>query len=159
GCEDKILELMVALENEEKALKIAEAELKTEAADVEKEKAEARVRTAEDEKLLAGLTVKRTELRTGMNDSTLQHYDRVMRQRKSAITEARDQKCIACFVMVRPQTWQEIRTNEKIITCNSCGRILYFDPASEAAAAEPAKKKKARAAEVETEPEQTEQET
>src|SRR5438270_1252467 len=163
GCEDKILELMIGLENEEKALKVAEVELKTEAADVEKEKAEARVRTAEDEKLLAGLKGKQEAIRSTVNDSRLAHYDRVMRQRKSAIAEARDQKCMACFVMVRPQTWQEIRTNEQIITCNSCGRILYFDPASEVAAPEPAKKKsKARAAEVaeaETEAEQPEQET
>src|SRR5579872_5631978 len=69
GCEDKILELMIGLENEEKALKVAEAELKTEAADVEKEKAEARVRTAEDEKLLAGLKGKRDELRAGVDYS------------------------------------------------------------------------------------------
>ncbi|MCU1256997.1 MAG: hypothetical protein JWM83_3296, partial [Candidatus Angelobacter sp.] len=74
--------------------------------------------------------------------------------------EARDQKCMACFVMVRPQIWQEIRTNEQIITCNSCGRILYFDPASEAAPPEPAKKKsKARAVEAEAEAEQPEQQT
>jgi uncharacterized protein len=163
ACEDKILELMIGLENDEKALKVAEAELKTEAADVEKEKAEARVRTAEDEKLLAGLKDKRDELRAGVDYSALAHYDRVMRQRKSALAEARDQKCMACFVMVRPQIWQEIRTNEQIITCNSCGRILYFDPASEPAAPEPTKKKsKARAAEVaeaETEAEQPEQES
>jgi predicted nucleic acid-binding Zn-ribbon protein len=159
GCEDKILEFMIGLETDEKALKVAEAELKTESADVEKEKAEARVRTAEDEKLLAALGAKRTELRSGVNDSALAHYDRVMRQRKSALAEARDQKCMACFVMVRPQTWQEIRTNEQIITCNSCGRILYFDPASETAAPEPAKKKKARQAEAETEAEPAEHET
>src|SRR6476660_119831 len=160
GCEDKILELMIGLENEEKALKVAEAELKTESADVEKEKAEARVRTAEDEKRRAGLKAKRDELRAGVDYSALAHYDRVMRQRKSAMAEARDQKCMACFVMVRPQIWQEIRTNEQIITCNSCGRILYFDPASEPAAPGPAKKKsKARAAETETEAEQPEQET
>ena len=159
GCEDKILELMIGLESEEKALKVAEAELKTESADVEKEKVDARVRTAEDEKLLAGLKEQRETIRSTVNDSALAHYDRVMRQRKSALAEAREQKCMACFVMVRPQTWQEIRTNEQIITCNSCGRILYFDPANEAAAPEPAKKKsKARAAEVETEPEQAEQE-
>jgi predicted nucleic acid-binding Zn-ribbon protein len=138
---------------------VAEAELKTESADVEKEKADARVRTAEDEKLLAGLKEQRGTIRSTVNDSALAHYDRVMRQRKSALAEARDQKCMACFVMVRPQTWQEIRTNEQIITCNSCGRILYFDPANEAAVPEPAKKKsKARAVEVETEPEQAEQE-
>lgn len=154
ACEDKILELMIGLENEEKAMKVAEAELKTEAVDVEKEKSGARVRTAEDEKLLAGLTSKRDELRAGVDYSALAHYDRVMRQRKSALAEARDQKCMACFVMVRPQIWQEIRTNEQIITCNSCGRILYFDPASEAAAPEPVKKKsKARATEVESETE------
>jgi len=160
ACEDKLLELMIGLENDEKALKVAEAELKTEAADVEKEKAEARVRTAEDEKLLAGLTGKREELRSGVDYSALAHYDRVMRQRKSALAEARDQKCMACFVMVRPQIWQEIRTNEQIITCNSCGRILYFDPASEAAAPEPAKKKsKARAAETAEAAEESEKET
>jgi predicted nucleic acid-binding Zn-ribbon protein len=160
GCEDKILELMIGLENDEKALKVAEAELKTEAADVEKEKADARVRTAEDEKLLAGLTGKRDELRAGVDYSALAHYDRVMRQRKSAMAEARDQKCMACFVMVRPQIWQEIRTNEQIITCNSCGRILYFDPASEAAAPEPAKKKsKARASEAVEAAEESEKET
>ena len=143
-----------------KPLKLPKLSLKTEAADVEKEKAEARVRTAEDEKLLAGLKGKRDDLRAGVDYSALAHYDRVMRQRKSALAEARDQKCMACFVMVRPQTWQEIRTNEQIITCNSCGRILFYDPASEPAAPEPAKKKsKARAAEVETEPEQPEQES
>lgn len=146
GCEDKILELMISLENEEKALKQAEAELKTEAADVEKEKAEARVRTAEDEKLLAGLKEKRATLRSGVNDSALAHYDRVMRQRKSAISEARDQKCMACFVMLRPQTWQEIRGNEQVVTCGSCGRILYFDPANEVVAEPPKRKSKPRAA-------------
>ena len=153
GCEDKILELMISLESEEKALKQAEADLKTEAADVEREKAEARVRTAEDEKLLAGLREKRTTLRSGVNDSALAHYDRVMRQRKSAISEARDQKCMACFVLVRPQTWQEIRNNEQIVTCSSCGRILYFDPANEVVPEAPKKKAKGRPVEAESEPE------
>ncbi len=149
GCEDKILELMIALEVDEKSLKAAENDLKEEAAAVEKEKAEARTRTAEDERLLAGLNEKRGQLRSGVNDSALAHYDRVLRQRKSAIAEAREQKCLACFVMIRPQTWQEIRSNEQIIACSSCGRILYYDPAHEPAPDPvPAKKKsKARAAE------------
>ncbi|HZD94303.1 MAG TPA: C4-type zinc ribbon domain-containing protein [Candidatus Sulfotelmatobacter sp.] len=155
GCEDKILELMISLENEEKSLKRAEAELKTESADVEREKAETRVRTAEDEKLLVGLKEKRAELRSGVNDSALAHYDRVMRQRKSAISEARGQKCLACFVMLRPQTWQDVRTNGQIITCSSCGRILYFDPANEVQAEPPKKKSKPRVAEAEAEGEPT----
>src|SRR5437660_1317732 len=49
AAEDKILELMIALEAQEKALKAAEADLKVEAAEVEREKSEAHTRTAEDE--------------------------------------------------------------------------------------------------------------
>jgi uncharacterized protein len=150
GCEDKILELMISLESEEKNLKAAEADLKTETAEVEKEKVEARTRTAEDEKLLQGLNQQRAELRKEVSDASLAHYDRVMRQRKSAIAEARDSKCQACYVMLRPQTWQELKTNEQLITCSSCGRILYYDPAHEPPAPEPPKKKR-RAAEAEQE--------
>jgi uncharacterized protein len=150
GCEDKILELMISLEAEEKNLKTAEADLKTEVAEVEKEKAEARTRTAEDEELLQGLNQQRDQLRQRVSDSSLAHYDRVMRQRKSAIAEARDSKCQACYVMLRPQTWEELKTNEQMITCSSCGRILYYDPAHEPPAPEAPNKKKRRAAEADT---------
>jgi uncharacterized protein len=142
ACEDKILELMISLESDEKSLKAAEADLKQEAAEVEKEKAEARTRTAEDEKLLAGLNQQRDALRREVTDSSLAHYDRVMRQRKSAIAEARDSKCQACYVMLRPQIWQELKTNEQMITCSSCGRILYYDPTHEPPPPETPKKKR-----------------
>ena len=142
GCEDKILELMISLDVEEKNLKTAEADLKAEAAAVEKEKSEARTRTAEDEKLLLGLNQQRGALRREVADNALAHYDRVMRQRKSAIAEARNSKCEACYVMLRPQTWQEVKTNEQLITCSSCSRILYYDPAHEPPAPEAPKKKK-----------------
>jgi uncharacterized protein len=124
---------------------------------VEKEKNEARARTAEDEKLLQGLNQKRDELRAGVSDSNLAHYDRVLRARKFAIAEARDSKCQACFVMIRPQTWQELTTNEQIITCSSCGRILFYDPAHEPALPPDAapKKKKARTTQAEAEAEAT----
>ena len=153
GAEDKILELMIALEAEEKALKTAETQMKAETVEVEKEKADARTRTAEDEKLLSELGEKRGRLRSAIGDSALSHYDRVMRQRKSAIAEARGQKCMACFVMLRPQTWQDIRSNENIISCSSCGRILYYDPANEPPPEPPKKKSKAQAGQAETETE------
>lgn len=151
GCEDKILELMISLEADEKNLKAAEADLKAETAAVEKEKAEARTRTAEDEKLLAGLSQQRDSLRREVTDSSLAHYDRVMRQRKSAMAEARESKCQACYVVLRPQTWQDVKTNEQVITCSSCGRILYYDPAHEPPPPPEQPKKRRRTAELETE--------
>ena len=43
-----------------------------------------------------------------------------------ALAEARDYKCMACRMTIRPQVFSDIRRGNSIITCESCGRILYF---------------------------------
>ena len=129
--EDKILEAMLRAESLEVSQKAGESEMKAQRAAVEKEKILARERTAVDEKLLAELAGRAQSLRPGIEGSVLAHYDRLMRQRKSAIAEALAESCVACHVLLRPQKYNDIRTNEQIITCDSCGRILYYDPAHE----------------------------
>src|SRR5215813_10491932 len=73
--EDKILELMVNADSRDKEVKAAQAELKLETAEIEKEKEQARQRTAEDEKLLADARSKRDELRQGVREDLLRHYE------------------------------------------------------------------------------------
>jgi len=130
--EDKILEGMMAAESLDKDLKVVEAELKAETAEIEKEKAEARSRTEIDEKQLAEWNAKREKFRVGINPDTLRHYDRVLKLRGSALAEAVAHKCSACQVMLRPQVYNDVRTNEQILICDSCHRILWYDPAREA---------------------------
>jgi len=129
--EDRILELMVNAEAREKDVKAAERELKEEAAEIEREKADARQRTAEDEKLLADWNAKRDKLRSGVEADLLRQYDRVSKHRGTGISEARDHKCMACQVMLRPQTYNEIRTGTEVVFCDSCQRILYYDSSRE----------------------------
>lgn len=128
--EDKILELMLNAEVREKEVKAAEAELKAETAEIEKEKAAARERTAEDEKELGEWNGKREKARSAVDSDLLRHYDRVSKFRGTGIAEVRDHKCMGCQVMLRPQTYNEVRSG-KLIFCDSCQRILYFDPATE----------------------------
>jgi predicted nucleic acid-binding Zn-ribbon protein len=45
-----------------------------------------------------------------------------------AVAEARNRSCSACFMALRPQVMAEIRRGEEIITCDNCGRILYYAP-------------------------------
>ncbi|HJS24352.1 MAG TPA: C4-type zinc ribbon domain-containing protein [Pyrinomonadaceae bacterium] len=45
-----------------------------------------------------------------------------------AVAEARNRSCTACFMSLRPQVMAEIRRGEEVITCDNCGRILYFVP-------------------------------
>jgi len=113
-------------------VKAAEAELKAETAEIEREKEQARQRTAEDEKLLTEWNGKRDKLRTGVGADILRHYERVMKFRGSGISEVKDQKCTACQVMLRPQTYNEVRAGQKVIECESCQRLLYFNPENEA---------------------------
>jgi uncharacterized protein len=148
ACEDKILQSMEDAEGHERAMKATEGELKAESAEIEKEKAEARARSEADEKELAEWTTKRNQLRAKISPDVLENYDRVVAVRKTGLAEARDQKCSGCNVMLRPQKYDELRGNQHIITCESCGRILFYDPAHEAPPAAPPKgrRKKAEAA-------------
>lgn len=126
--EDNILELMVNAEVREKGVKLAEAELKEEAAEIEKEKNRAREETAKDERELAEWNAKRDKARSGVNPDVLQHYDRVARHRGSGLAEVREQKCMGCQVMLRPQTYNEVRSSQQTVVCDSCQRILYYNP-------------------------------
>jgi len=129
--EDKILELMVNAEVREKDVKAAEATLKAETAEIEKEKIGARQRTAEDEKQLAEWNAKRDTARAGVDADLLRQYDRVAKHRGTGLSEAKDHKCLACQVMLRPQTYNEVRASTHVVTCESCQRILYYDPSND----------------------------
>ena len=135
--EDKILELMVNADARDKEVKAAQVELKAETAEIEKEKQEARQRTAEDEKLLAEWRAKRNQIRAGVTEDLLRHYERVSKFRGSGIAEVRDHQCMACRVMLRPQTYNEVRSGQQTVVCDSCQRILYFNPAEELADQKP----------------------
>ena len=142
--EDKILELMVNADTRDKEVKAAQAELKAEAAEIEKEKIEARERTTEDEKQLTEWRAKRDQMRAGVNEDLLRHYERVAKFRGSGISEVRDHKCMACQVMLRPQTYNDVRTGQQTVVCDSCQRVLYFNPANEMQALEPEHKRSRR---------------
>src|SRR5216683_4233034 len=144
AAEDKILELMLNADTRDKQVKAAQAELKAEAAEIEKEKNEARERTAVDEKQLTEWRAKRDQMRAGVNEDLLRHYERVSKFRGTGISEVRDHKCIACQVMLRPQTYNDVRTGQQTVVCDSCQRILYFNPANEMQALEPEHKRSRR---------------
>jgi predicted nucleic acid-binding Zn-ribbon protein len=129
--EDRILEVMVNVDARDKEVKAAEAELKAETAEIDREKQEALKVTAEDQKKLAEWNAKRNGLRQGISEDVLRQYERVAKFRGSGLAEVRDQKCMGCQVMLRPQTYNEVRNGEKVMLCESCQRVNYYNPANE----------------------------
>lgn len=129
--EDKILELMVNADARDKEVKAVQAELKAETAEIESEKEQAHQRTAEDEKLLAEARGKRDQFRSGIREDLLRHYERVSKFRRTGIAEVRDHKCMGCQVILRPQTYNDVRSGKEVVFCDSCQRILHIDPKEE----------------------------
>jgi hypothetical protein len=142
--EDKILELMVNADARDKEVKAAQAELKAETADIEKEKEQARLVTAADEKQLAEWRSRRDQMRASVGEDLLRHYERVSKFRGSGISEVLDHKCMACQVMLRPQIYNDVRTGQQMVVCDSCQRVLFFNPAHEMQALEPEHKRSRR---------------
>jgi len=127
--EDRILELMTESEPLEKNVKTAEAALKTEKAEVEKEKVQARERTAVDEKTAAQLNAERATLVAQVTSSTMQRYERARKARRGiAVAEVVDGRCTQCNMALRPQFLQELKRGDQIMACESCQRILFYNP-------------------------------
>jgi predicted nucleic acid-binding Zn-ribbon protein len=54
-------------------------------------------------------------------------YDRMARiKRGQALAEIRDGVCTACRMKVRPKVFSDVRKGDQMITCESCGRILFY---------------------------------
>ena len=127
--EDRILELMGEAEPLEKNAKSAEAALKEEKAKVEVEKQRAEKRTAEDKEFLRQAMEERKTAAEGISPQLLAHYERIRKRWHGiVIADATDGRCAACQMKLRPQYFQELRRADRICFCESCGRILFYNP-------------------------------
>jgi uncharacterized protein len=127
--EDRILELMGESEPLEKNVKTAETALKGEKAQVEAEKQQARSRTAADESASRELQQERAGIAAQVAPTTLQLYERIRKGRKGiGVAEAVDGRCSACQIALRLQFFQDLKRGQQIMTCESCQRILYYNP-------------------------------
>src|SRR3954471_18190188 len=127
--EDRILELMTESEPLDKNVKAAEVALKAEKAQVEGEKQEARERTAIDQKAAAELQAERVGVVKEMTPAIYQRYEKVRKARRGiAIAEALHGRCSVCNMLLRPQFCQELKRGDQVMACESCLRILYYNP-------------------------------
>lgn len=127
--EDHILELMSESEPLDGNVKAAELALKEENTQVEAEKQQAMARTAEDKKALDLIHQERSQIVARMHPNVYRQYERIRKGRSGvAIAEAIEGRCSACQIAVRPQFFQDLKKGDQVMYCESCARIIYYNP-------------------------------
>lgn len=127
--EEKILELMAAAEPLDQAVKAAEAALAVERKGVDAEKSVALEKTAADKKEIASLLAERTTILAEMDKKFAAEYERIRKGRAGvAIAEVIGGRCSKCNMLARPQFLQELKQGNSVMVCESCKRILYWNP-------------------------------
>ena len=124
--EEVILEF---LEQTDVAAKIlAEAEKAFKAAETirQGERGEMEAQLARVHQELAGLREARNGQVSQLDAELLRQYDRLMKSRGVAVAGVKDGSCSGCGITLTPQTYAEVRRNDRMYTCPSCNRILYY---------------------------------
>lgn len=130
GVEEKVLEQMMEADTIAADVKQAEAAFAAQQKVIEAQKQELADELAVVQAQLTKATEARAAVVKDISPRTLALFDQVAKARKGvALSSAtRDGLCSVCHVRLRPMVFQRIRTNDEIIQCESCQRIVYYVP-------------------------------
>lgn len=126
--EEEILKIM----DEQDALKAHVSKEKSYLAEEERkfqeEKKKIDERLKEIEYVINDLTAKRERIIPSIEKRTYATYERILKGKDGlALVVVKDYACQGCYIGVTPQVINEIKMQDKIITCESCARILYIE--------------------------------
>jgi uncharacterized protein len=140
--EDQVLDEMMALEEVDRRMKRAEADLKESEQAIAAEKKQMQAQYGEKNKRLEAATAEREGIAKKVPEDVLELYTRIAKRHPgSAMGEARGDQCRGCGMRVLPHVLQLLlsETDEEVLRCEMCGRILYsLEPIPHAAPKETA---------------------
>jgi predicted nucleic acid-binding Zn-ribbon protein len=131
GLEDKILLFMEEMDTSTQDIKLEEDRIKSEKKKLETFKEKLENEISEAEKELVSLKEARKKIVEGINRETYNLYIGLIESSGGiAVTEVKGEVCQGCNMNIPPQLYVEIKSNEEIIQCPQCRRILYYKSTS-----------------------------
>ena len=125
--EDQLLERMLEADDLGRNVAQAEQQLAEERKTVDGECAGIEEERTALEAQLATFEAARNAVAEQLSAQVMSLFETLARGRKGvAVVEARQGRCTSCHVRLRPQLFNDVRSNNALIQCESCQRILYF---------------------------------
>ncbi len=124
--EDHLLDVLERVETTKARQASLEAVLARETSDWSASQETARKRLAQTESSLQGAEAERATLVAILAPAVQSTYQTLRRQKGGvAVAPVHQRTCQACRVGLTPAQEQRARIGADLVTCNSCGRILY----------------------------------
>lgn len=126
--ETQVLEKMAIIESVDKELAERESEISSLEGNQKKALAEFEKELAKDKAEFEKESKGRDVVFQTLPKNMANIYDRLAQRSRDgiAVAEVVNGTCSACFMALRPQVLVEIKMSDKIMTCESCTRILYI---------------------------------
>jgi len=132
--EERLLQIMIREDELRSAAGRRATDLAALESEVKKTEEEVKAELDACSALKADLEAKRAEKRDVMGASLLRRYERIREARGGSplarIIEApggAEVACSECHMTIRPQIIVEVHKQEELVSCESCGRILYIE--------------------------------
>ena len=112
-----------------------ETEINDEESTLEKKESEYREKINEYQKIIDDLKAKhepkkkeKEQAAAKINNNILNVYQKIRNRNGSALAEVTNEICTGCNMNIPPQLYNEVLTQNKLIQCPNCKKILYANP-------------------------------
>jgi predicted nucleic acid-binding Zn-ribbon protein len=126
--EDRQLEVMMATEESERKVKLAESRLKDDEKVIAAERDRIAALNGKKKKEVEAATAERAKYLAPVPEDLRELYERIAKRHNgTALAEARTGQCRGCGMRILPHIYEDLRheRNEDIYRCETCGLILY----------------------------------
>lgn len=126
--EDQILQVMEQIDQANRSWKEKETAAKAEETDFQRQISDWETKQKNLEELAAQKKTEREQSTGALNKALFEQYQRLRQGgRGSAVVPLRSEQCSGCHMKVSQNLINEVRRGQKLMTCESCSRIVYLE--------------------------------
>lgn len=126
--EDKELELMEQADKVKAEIAVEDKKVQGARQSVAKQMSDLEGKGRALEARLQELNAERQQIAERLDEDVLNRFERLFKSKgDAAVVGLRHEVCTGCHMKITPQTSHRVKSGREIVSCEQCGRILYWE--------------------------------